>query len=143
MPAVSQQPLLRIQARNLITDLAMPALLTDDEGGLLFYNEAAGALLGRRFEEIGPMNRDQWAHEYGPFDDEGRAIAADSLPFGQALRNGRPAQGTFRVRLGERGLREVEVSALPLVALDRYEGSLIVFWPIEAAAPGSNGHESA
>jgi PAS domain-containing protein len=143
MPAVSQQPLLRIQARNLITDLAMPALLTDDEGGLLFYNEAAGALLGRRFEEVGPMSRDRWAHEYGPFDDDDRAIAADSLPFGQALRGGHPAQGTFRVRLGERGLREVEVSALPLIARDRYEGSLVVFWPIEDAAPGSNGHKSA
>jgi PAS domain-containing protein len=138
--AVKQQPLLLIQARNLITDLALPALLTDEEGRLLFYNEAAGALLGRRFEEVGPLNRDEWAHEYGPFDAEGRAIAADSLPLGKALRGGRPAQGSFMVRLGERGLQEVEVSALPLVDIDRYDGSLILFWPVEAAAPGTNGH---
>lgn len=138
--AVKQQPLLLIQARNLITDLALPALLTDEEGRLLFYNEAAGALLGRRFEEVGPLNRDEWAHEYGPFDAEGRAIAADSLPLGKALRGGRPAQGSFMVRLGERGLQEVEVSALPLVDIDRYDGSLILFWPVEDAAPGTNGH---
>ena len=138
--AVRQQPLLLIQARNLITDLALPALLTDDEGGLLFYNEAAGALLGRRFEEIGPMSRDRWAHEYGPFDDEGRAMAADSLPLAQALRGGRPAQGSFMVRLGERGLRQVEVSAIPLLEMNRYDGSLILFWPVEEAAPGTNGH---
>jgi PAS domain-containing protein len=137
---VRQQPLLLIQARNLITDLALPALLTDHEGRLLFYNEAAGALLGRRFEEVGPMQREDWAHEYGPFDDDGRAIAADSLPLGRALRGGRPAQGSFRVRLGDRGLQEVEVSALPLVDSERYDGSLIVFWPVEAAAPGTNGH---
>lgn len=138
-----QQPLLLIQARNLITDLALPALLTDDEGGLLFYNEAAGALLGRRFEEVGRLGKDEWAREYGPFDDDGRAIAADSLPLGQALRAGRPAQGTFRVRLGDRGLQRVEVSALPLVDKDRYDGSLVVFWPVEAAAPGTNGYVAA
>jgi PAS domain-containing protein len=136
---VRQQPLLLIQARNLITDLALPALLTDEEGGLLFYNEAAGALLGRRFEEVGPMDRGQWGTEFGPYDDEGRAIATDSLPLGQALRGGKPAQGTFRVRLGDRGLSKVEVSALPLVERARFDGSLIVFWPVEAAAPGTNG----
>ena len=143
---VRQQPLLLIQARNLITDLALPALLTDDEGRLLFYNEAAGALLGRRFEEVGPMDRDQWAHEYGPFDDEGRALAADSLPLGKALRSGRPAQGDFRVRLGDAGLKRVEVSALPLIDNQRFDGSMIVFWPVEDAAPGTNGaatHASA
>ena len=138
--AVKQQPILRIQARNLITDLALPALLTDEEGGLVFYNEAAGALLGRRFEEVGPMSRDDWAHEYGPFDEDGRALAADSLPIGGALRGGRPAQGEFHVRLGEHGLRRVEVSALPLMSMDRYDGSLVLFWPVEDAAPGTNGH---
>jgi PAS domain-containing protein len=137
---VRQQPLLLIQARNLVTDLALPALLTDDEGRLLFYNEAAGAILGRRFEEVGPMEREDWARAYGPFDDEGRALAADSLPLGKALRAGRPAQGSFSVRLGDSGLVDVEVSAIPLVDLDRYDGSLIVFWPVEEAAPGTNGH---
>jgi PAS domain-containing protein len=137
---VRQQPLLLIQARNLVTDLALPALLTDAEGGLLFYNEAAGALLGRRFEEVGPMSRGQWGTEFGPFDQDGRAIATDSLPLGQALRGGKPAQGTFMVRLGDRGLSQVEVSALPLIDREAYDGSLIVFWPVEAAAPGTNGH---
>jgi hypothetical protein len=137
---VRQQPLLLIQARNLVTGLALPALLTDSEGGLVFYNEAAGSLLGRRFEEVGPMTRDAWAHQYGPFDEGGRAIAADSLPLGRALRGGKPAQGEFMVRLGGRGLARVEVSALPLLEMDRYDGSMIVFWPVEEAAPGTNGH---
>jgi PAS domain-containing protein len=132
--AVKQHPLLLIQARNLITGLALPALLTDDEGDLVFYNEAAGALLGRRFEEAGHMPREEWAHEYGPFDDQQRPLAADHLPLAEALRRGRPAQGRFLVRLGERGLREVEVSALPLLETTGYEGSLVVFWPVEQGA---------
>jgi PAS domain-containing protein len=130
---VAQKPLLLIQARNLITGLALPALLTDDEGGLLFYNEAAGAALGRRFEEVGHLTREEWARDYGPFDEDGRPMVADSLPLAKALRGGHPAQGRFRVRLGEHGLKEVEVSALPLIEGETYDGSLVVFWPIEAA----------
>ena len=100
MASVAQKPLLLIQARNLITGLALPALLTDDEGGLLYYNESAGALLGRRFEDVGVLSREDWGREYGPFDEEGRPMATDSLPLGRALRDGHPAQGRFHVRLG-------------------------------------------
>jgi hypothetical protein len=34
-------------------------------------------------------------------------------------------------------LREVEVSALPLIEPGFLEGVLLVFWPVELAAPGS------
>lgn len=135
--AVAQKPLLLIQARNLTTGLALPAMLTDDEGTVIYFNDAAGALLGRRFEDVGQMPREEWAREYGPFDDDDRPLAADSLPLAKALRDGRPAQGRFRARLGDRGLQEVEVSALPLVESDEYEGSLVVFWPVEEAAEGT------
>ena len=133
MASVAQKPLLLIQARNLITGLVLPALLTDDEGGLVFYNEAAGAVLGRRFEDVGRLDREEWAREYGPFDEQGRPIATDSLPLARALREGRPAQGRFHARLGESDVREVEVSALPLINGDSYDGSMIVFWPVEAS----------
>src|SRR5213083_1949956 len=105
------QPLLLVQGRNLITSLALPALLTDSDGGLLFFNDAAAALLGRRFEEVGRLPREEWARVFGPFDDEGRPLATDHLPLARALREGRPAQGRFHVRLAADGeLREVEVS---------------------------------
>ena len=132
------QPLLLVQARNLITNLALPAVLTDPEGRLLFFNEAAAALLGRSFEEVGRLSRAQWAREVGPFDEQGRPLAtADSLPLARALRGGRPAHGRFRARLGEGAVREVELSALPLIAPDHFEGALVVFWPVEGAAPGT------
>jgi PAS domain-containing protein len=110
--------------------------LTDPEGGLLFFNDAAAVLLGRRFEEVGRLPREEWARLIGPFDDHQRPLATDELPFANALRNGLPAQGRFYVRLGEGELREVEVSALPLLEPDYFEGVLLVFWPIEQAAPG-------
>jgi PAS domain-containing protein len=135
--AVEHQPLLLVQGRNLITGLALPALLTDPDGGLLFFNDAAAELLGRGFEEVGRLPREEWARQFGPFDENGRPIATDHLPLGNALREGRPAQGRFHVRLAENGeLREVEVSALPLLEPDNYEGALVVFWPVEESASG-------
>jgi len=136
--AAEHQPLLLVQGRNLITGLALPALLTDPDGGLLFFNEAAGVLLGRTFEEVGRLPREQWARQFGPFDEAGRPLATDHLPLANALREGRPAQGRFHVRMASNDdLREVEVSALPLLEPDRYEGALVVFWPVEAAASGT------
>lgn len=131
--AVQHQPLLLIQARNLITNLALPAFLTDPDGRLLFFNDAAAELLGRRFEEVGPLPRDEWAREIGPFDDQGRPLATDHLPLATALREGHPAQGRFHLRVGGRDLREVEVSAVPLVEPSNHEGALVLFWPVEAA----------
>lgn len=135
--AAEHQPLLLIQARNLITSLALPALLTDPEGRLLFFNDAAASLLGRRFEEVGRLSREEWAREIGPFDDEGRPLAADSLSLAEALRSGSPAQGRFHVRLADGALREVEISALPLLEPGNFEGALVVLWPVEDAASGT------
>jgi PAS domain-containing protein len=136
--SVQHQPLLLVQARNLITNLALPALLTDPEGRLLFFNDAAAALLGRSFEEVGRLSREQWAREVGPLDEQGQPLAAaDSLPLARALRGGRPAQGRFRARLGESGVREVKLSALPLLEPGHFEGALVVFWPVDAGAPGT------
>lgn len=133
--AAEHQPLLLILARNLITNLALPGFLADPDGRLLFFNDAAADLLGRRFEEVGQMPQEEWAREIGPFDDKGNPLAVDGLPLATAVREGHPAQGRFYVRFDGGGLREVEVSALPLLEPGFYEGALVVFWPVEAAAP--------
>ena len=46
MAAPAQKPLELILARNLLTSLSTPAFLVDENAALVFYNEAAGALLG-------------------------------------------------------------------------------------------------
>jgi PAS domain-containing protein len=127
------QPLLLIQARNLVTNLALPAFLADPDGRMLFFNDAAGEVLGQRFEEVGPLEQEEWANSIGPFDAEGRPIGLDHQPLAMAVREGHPAQGRFHVRLAGGELREVEVSAVPLLDPDNYEGALVLFWPVEAA----------
>ena len=64
-----QKPLELILARNLLTSLSTPAFLVDESGALIFYNEAAGAMLGISFEEQGRLPAEEWSHAVGPFGE--------------------------------------------------------------------------
>src|SRR5947209_5448140 len=122
-----QQPLELILARNLISTIALAAFLVDSDGTLVFFNTAAGALIGRHFEEVGRVGPDVWMEEVGPFDEIGKLIKVDSLPMTSALREGLPANGRFRVKL-DSGMTEIEASGLPLAGRQGVQGAIIVFW---------------
>ena len=49
-----QRPLELILARNLLASLSTPALLTDAEGTVVFYNEAAGSRSASASRRAGP-----------------------------------------------------------------------------------------
>jgi PAS domain-containing protein len=129
---MEQKPLELILARNFLTSLSTPAFLVDREGALLFYNEAAGALLGISFEESGRMPASQWGKAVGPFGDDGEPMPIDEIPTTKALRRGRPAHGRFHVRSVKGDEYEIEASALPIVADGGQEGAMIFFWPRNA-----------
>jgi PAS domain-containing protein len=120
-------------ARNLVTNLALPALLTDADGRLIFFNEAVAEILGQRFEEVGRLSRDEWSTRFGPFDEEGHPAGSDSLPLAVALREGRPSQGRFRIRAHDERMIDVEVTAVPLIEPGNFEGAVVVFWPVDAS----------
>src|SRR2546425_589974 len=94
----AHRPLEMILARNLLSSISTPAFLVGDEGMLLLYNEAAGALLGRRFEENGTMTAKEWTAQYGPFDSDGQPLPYDEIPLTIAIREGRPAHFNFEIR---------------------------------------------
>ncbi len=123
-----QKPLELILARNLLTSLSTPAFLVDESGTMIFYNEAAGALLGISFEESGRMPAEEWSHAIGPFGDDGSPIPIEQLPTTKALRQGRPAHGGFTVRSMTGDDYEIESTALPIVAEGGQEGAMIFFW---------------
>jgi PAS domain-containing protein len=131
-----QQSLDLILARNLISGIKLAAFLIDPDGVLVFFNDAAGELIGRRFEEVGRLNREEWNSQFGPFDEFGQLVPTDSMPLTKALRDGLPANGCFRVSSGEaENLIDVEVSALPLTTADGFQGAIIVFWRAEVGGP--------
>ncbi len=124
-----QKPIELILARNFLTSLSTPAFLVDESGTLIFYNEAAGALLGISFEESGRMPAEEWSRAVGPFGENGAPTPIEELPTTKALRKGRPAHGRFTVRSVKGEQYEIESSALPIVAEGGQEGAMIFFWP--------------
>ena len=129
-----QKPLELILARNLLTSLSTPAFLVDESGSMLFYNEAAGALLGTSFEEAGRMTASEWGESFGPFDEEGKQIPLEELPTTKALRRGRPAIDYSRIRSAKGKEHEVAVSALPIVADTGQAGAMVFFWPRDSGS---------
>lgn len=126
---MSQKPLGLILARNFLTSLTTSAFLVDARGGIIFYNEAAGALLGVSFEEFGRKPAEQWGAQIGPFGADGEPLPIEELPTTRALRQGRPAHGRFRIHSVAGDEHEIEASALPIVAEKGQEGAMIFFWP--------------
>jgi PAS domain-containing protein len=132
---VTQRPLELILARNLMSALSTPAFLVDEGGLLVFYNEAAGMLLGRRFEELGTVGPQEWGALFGPFDENGAPIPYDALPLVSAVRNGRPAHAEFVIRSTDGASHSVEVSAFPILTAHGSRGGIAIFWP-----SGMNGN---
>lgn len=133
----SQKPLELILARNLLTSISTPAFLVDGEAAVVFYNEAAAALLGRSFEDAGRMSAEEWTHAFGPFDHEGDPLEVDSLAITESIRDGRPSHGTFTIRNAEGNRTAIEASAFPIVAERGSSGAMILFWP--QGSSSSNG----
>jgi PAS domain-containing protein len=125
---MAQKPLELILARNFLTSLSTPAFLVDEGGALIFYNEAAGALLGISFEESGRMEAEEWGHRLAPFDETGQATPIEERAMTKALRRGKPAHGEFKIRSANGEQFEIEASALPIVAEGGQEGAMIFFW---------------
>jgi PAS domain-containing protein len=126
---VTQKPLELILARNRMSALSTPAFLVDEGGLLVFYNEAAGLMLGKRFEELGTVGAAEWGKLFGPFDENGEPIPYDDLPIVAAVRDGRPAHAELEIHSSDGASHQVEVSAFPILTAHGSQGGIAIFWP--------------
>jgi PAS domain-containing protein len=127
-----QLPVELILARSFVSNLTTPGFLVDEGGTLVFYNDAAGDLLGIRFEEAGHMGPEEWGTRFEPVDAEGRTIPVDDLPLSRALR-GHPAHARLRIRAATGEESEIEATALPILGTGGRKGALALFWALEGA----------
>jgi PAS domain-containing protein len=127
----AQKPLELILARNLLSSISTPAFLVGEQGELLFYNEAAGALVGRRFEETGIMSAQEWTTEFGPFDSDEHPMVYDEIPATVALRENRPYHGNFRICAAGGIHQDIAASAIPIVGPGGSTGAIVIFWPVD------------
>jgi PAS domain-containing protein len=125
-------PIQIILTRQLAGYLSVPDFLVDPKGDLLFYNEPAEAILGRRFEETGAMPAEVWSSAFTPVDDQGQPVPPEDLPLMIALARQRPAYKRFYIQ-GMNGVRrQIEVAAIPIVGLQgEFLGAAALFWEIE------------
>jgi PAS domain-containing protein len=131
---VAQRPIEVILTRQLASYLALPIFIIDPAGTLVFYNEPAERVLGRRYEETGEMSAAEWSAVFAPTDDAGGRLAPERLPLMVALAEHRPAHGSFSIRGLDGVRRRIEVTAFPLVGYaGRDLGAVAVFW--ESNAP--------
>ena len=81
-------PIQIILTRQLAGYLSVPLFLVDPSGTLLFYNEPAEGILGRRFEETGAMSAEEWSSAFTPLDEGGQPIPPEQLPLRIRAENG-------------------------------------------------------
>lgn len=122
-----------ILLRQVASYLATPVFLVDLEGNLLFYNEPAEEILGKRYEETGEMPLDAWATIFVPTDRDGNPLPPDDLPLVKAVRNRRPALSEFSITGLDGVRRDLTVVGLPVVGQGgRDLGSIAYFWESES-----------
>ena len=125
-------PIQIILTRQLAGYLSVPLFLVDPKGNLLFYNEAAEAILGRRFEETGAMPAEIWSSIFTPVDEQGQPIPPEELPLMMTLAKRRPAHKRFYIHGMNGRRRHIEVAAIPITGLeDDFLGAAALFWEIE------------
>jgi PAS domain S-box-containing protein len=123
------QPIELILVRHLASSLTTPLFLVDQAGTMVFYNEAAERVLGRRYDEAGEMSFEEWTSVFATRDEEGRPLSADDLPLVQALRTRRPAHARFDITGLDGSARTLEVSAFPIEAHgQQHLGAVALFW---------------
>ena len=128
-----QRPVELILARSLLANLSTPGFLVDEDGMVVFFNDAASVLLGVRFEEIGRMGPDEWGTAFGPFDQSGRQVPLEELPLTIALRHGRPSYARHRIRSLKGVDNDIEAAAVPILTVEGTRGAMVFFWTVEEA----------
>lgn len=128
-----QQEIELILMRQCASYLAMPIWLIGSDGQLLYYNEPAEPILGKRFDEAGEMPVELLSSMFQTTAEDGSPLEADDLPINIAVKKRRPAHLPFRIRGLDGVWRRIEVTAFPIEGQgDRHLGAVAIFWESES-----------
>jgi len=126
---MAQHEMELILMRQLASALAVPVLVADAEGDLLYFNEPAELLLGRRFDDVDSVSIDERRAIFCFRDEQGEVLPEGQPPLEVALRERRPVHRLVRLRGFDGTDRSVEVTAFPLVAAGGHlVGGVAMFW---------------
>ena len=118
-----------ILSRQLADCLSVPVFIVDPDGTLLFYNEPAESILGRRFVDTGAMAVGEWSTLFEPYDDEGNKLLPKTLPLVKTLYRQEPAHGSFWIKSLDGSRHKISVTSYPIIGrAKRFSGAVAIFW---------------
>ena len=118
-----------ILSRQLADCLTVPVFIVDPNGNLLFYNEPAEKILGKRFQDTGEMEMNEWATAFEPHDEKGVPIPPKELPLVKTLYNQVPAHKSFWIKSLEGKSFEISVTSFPIIGRSKeFSGAIAIFW---------------
>jgi PAS domain-containing protein len=118
-----------ILSRQLADSLTVPVFIVNPEGTLIFYNEPAEKILGKKFEDTGPMPVDDWGTSFFPQDEDGNDLAPEELPLVQTIRNKVPAHKTFWIKALNGKYTKISVTSVPIIGRSKkFSGAMAIFW---------------
>jgi PAS domain S-box-containing protein len=120
--------LVLILAREFASNLATPTAIADDQGTIVFYNEAAEEVVGTPFAEAGEISLDTWSMRFAPRTESG-PVPPEQLAGQVALQERRAVHERYRVTSVDGVERDVSVTAFPLFAQgEEFVGIVVIFW---------------
>lgn len=115
--------------RQLADCLSIPVFITDTAGNLIFYNEPAEEILGKRFEETGEMPVEEWATVFKPLDEKGNALPPEELPLVKTLKDEFPYHRSFIIESLRGQLQNISVTSYPIISrTGKFLGAVAIFW---------------
>jgi PAS domain-containing protein len=125
------KPIQLILARQLASSVAIPIMLFDADGSLVFFNEPAEAILGERFDETGEISSDDFVNLVEVADEHRVPLHPDDRPSHAARRERRPMSRIIWTRSRSTEWRRLQITAVPLLAgADEFLGVMHLFWEI-------------
>lgn len=132
-----EKPLLLTLARRFAEEFAMPVLITDGRGTLVFFNEPAESILGQTFSDAGEMPFGEWGARFELSRLDGSPLSLEEFPGGVALLQRKPDHDSFRIKALDGVERVISVTALPLFTWPhQFVGAMGIFW--EVPQPGTS-----
>ena len=122
-------PIEIILNRQLADCLAIPVFITDTIGNLLFYNEPAEDILGKRYEDTGEMPVEEWGTIFKTKDESGNPLPPEELPLVKTLKNQLPYYKTFWIESLQGKAEKISVSSYPIIGrAGIFLGAVAIFW---------------
>lgn len=126
---MAQKPIELILLKDLVSQLGFPVTMVDAKGTVVYFNEPAERLYGRRYDDTGELPMADLGQLNAPLDENGEPLPVEQLPIMVALRERRPRQGRLVIHDAEGKAHHINSTSIPL---DGQGGTLLgamaIFW---------------